>query len=89
MSGLRTVKKKLSRCEKYVADGVRATRAGEGADLSRLEVRFERDFAGPLRDVVTILRQGVQLPPRELVRLARLESWVSRSEGRPTVIRRK
>ncbi len=80
---LRAVKKRLSRCEKFLADGVRATEAG---DPDRMERRFDRDFARPLRDLVAVLaRGGMRLPPRELGRLLRIETVASRAADRPTV----
>ena len=82
MTRLRAVKKRLSRCEKFLADVVRAERGG---DLGRMERRYARDFARPLRDLVALLaRKGVPLPPRELLRLLRLEAVVSRANDRPT-----
>lgn len=80
---LRAVKKRLSRCERFLADGVKATEAG---DPDRMERRFDRDFVRPLRDLVAVLaRGGMRLPPRELGRLLRIETVASRAADRPTV----
>lgn len=77
MNALRTVKKTLTRAERYLDDGVKALAKGTEAAM---EARYEREFAAPVRKLVGLVSGGgVQLPPRELARLARLQSIVSRA----------
>ena len=91
MAALRDVKKRLSRCERFLAAGVRAGRddpAGldRSGAVARLEARQDREFSRPLADLVTMLRRGgITLPPRELLRLVRLATTVALAAGRPTV----
>jgi hypothetical protein len=79
MSVLRLAKKRLSQCEGFLSLGLRRQAPWQDA-------KFEKRFAAPLRDLVSMLRRGgFVLPPREMARLVRLEGILSKAADRDTV----